>query len=91
MPDLRGGLIGCGFFARNHMHGWNELPDAQIVAVCDADAARAQAFAQDFGVPQTYTDAAQMLQTENLDFVDIVTQPASHRALVESPPRTACP
>ena len=83
MPELRGGLIGCGFFARNHIHAWNQLPDAQIVAVCDTDSARAQAFAQDFGVPRTYTDAAQMLQTESLDFVDIVTQPATHRALVE--------
>ena len=83
MPELRGGLIGCGFFARNHMHAWNALPDAQIVAVCDTDLARAQTFAQDFNVPRTYTDAAQMFQAENLDFVDIVTQPATHRALVE--------
>ena len=24
----RGCLIGCGFFARNHMHAWADLPGA---------------------------------------------------------------
>ena len=83
MKKLRGGLIGCGFFARNHMHGWNEVADAEIAAVCDSDGSRVAAFVRDFGVPRGYTDAAEMLRTERLDFVDIVTQPASHRPLVE--------
>ena len=30
MGTLRGALIGCGFFARNHMHGWKEIRDAEI-------------------------------------------------------------
>jgi len=29
----RGVLIGCGFFAENHMHGWAEIAGAEIVAV----------------------------------------------------------
>jgi predicted dehydrogenase len=83
MANLRGGLIGCGFFARNQMHGWKEVRGAQIVAVCDTDMARAEAFRRDYAVEAAYTDAARMLQEANLDFVDIVTQPGSHRALVE--------
>jgi len=83
VKNLRGGLIGCGFFARNHMHGWSEVTGADIVAVCDAEPARAESFARDFGAPQTYGDAEQMLASETLDFVDIVTQPGSHRSIVE--------
>jgi predicted dehydrogenase len=83
LKQLRGGLIGCGFFARNHINGWKTLPDVEIVAVCDADLSRAEAFAHEFGAAHTYVDAEQMLRTETLDFVDIVTQPGSHRALVE--------
>ena len=33
----RGAVIGCGFFARNHMLGWAEVDGAEIVAVCDCD------------------------------------------------------
>jgi predicted dehydrogenase len=76
-------LIGCGFFARNHMNGWRELDGVQIVAVCDTNAERAEAFARDFGVEHTYMDAERMLGEAELDFIDIVTPPTAHRALVE--------
>lgn len=80
---LGGGLIGCGFFARNHIQGWRELEGAEIAAVCDSDLNRVTAFAREFGVATTYTNAEEMLQKERLDFVDVVTQPGSHRTLVE--------
>lgn len=83
MNELRGGLIGCGFFARNHLHAWAEVEGASLAAVCDPDLARAEAFAVEGGVPMVYTDPAEMLRTANLDFVDIVTPPSTHRALVE--------
>ena len=39
----RVGVIGCGFFARNHLHSWKDLrPEgAELVAVCDSDGAKA--------------------------------------------------
>lgn len=80
---LQGALIGCGFFARNHLHAWRELPGAQIVALCDADPGRLAEAAKAFGIGRTYTDAARLIASERLDFVDIATTPASHRALVE--------
>lgn len=78
----RGALIGCGFFARNHMHGWSGIDGAKIVAVCDLDRARSESMARDFGVARAYADAAEMLSREAIDFVDIVTTAPSHRALV---------
>jgi predicted dehydrogenase len=80
---LRGVLIGCGFFARNHMHGWKGLEGVEIAAVCDRDPARAAAMARDFGVPRIYVDAGEMLQSERPDFADIATTVESHRPLVE--------
>lgn len=84
---LDGGLIGCGFFAQNHLNAWRDLsardPGARIVAVCDTDPAKAQAAAERFGIPRWYRDAAEMLDRERLGFVDIATTMGSHRALAE--------
>lgn len=83
MQTLKAGLIGCGFFADNHLHAWREVNGAVVAAVCDTDAPKARRAAEQFGIPAHYTDLAEMIEQEKLDFVDIVTQPASHRTIVE--------
>jgi predicted dehydrogenase len=81
--QVRGALIGAGFFARNHMQAWRDLEaeGARIAAVCDLDAGKAQAMAAEFGA-EAFTDPAVMLDAVRPDFVDIATTPPSHRALV---------
>lgn len=80
---LHGALIGCGFFAQNHLHAWRDIEGAKIVALCDADETRLHATGRAFGIERLYQDAAAMLRAERLDFVDIATTAASHRTLVE--------
>jgi predicted dehydrogenase len=78
---MRGGLIGCGFFARNHLAAWRDL-GVEIV-LCDRALDKAQALAREFGAPAVHSDAAEMIAQERLDFVDIATTVESHRQLVE--------
>ncbi|AWB49452.1 oxidoreductase [Gemmobacter aquarius] len=78
----RGVLIGCGFFARNHMEAWRRQDGVRIVGVCDTDPAKAAAFAAAYGC-EAGTDAGEMLGRLRPDFVDIATTVGSHRALVE--------
>jgi len=80
---LRGGIIGAGFFASNHLNAWNMVDGAEIAALCDTDADRLAAMGDAFGVAARYTDAAEMLDREGLDFVDVITTAPSHRPLVE--------
>ena len=85
MPEpVRIGLVGCGFFARNHLHSWKDLAaeGAELVAVCDIDPAKAAAAAAEFGVPHAYGDIDEMLAEERIDLIDIVTRMDTHRALV---------
>ena len=79
------GLIGCGFFSKNHLHSWKDLaPDgADLVAVCDVDPAKAKAAAEAFGVPHWYTDAERMFAERDLGLVDIVTRMDTHRQLAD--------
>jgi predicted dehydrogenase len=83
MTEFRGGLIGCGFLSINHLHGWRGVEGASIVALCDRDEGRLAIVADQFGVARRYRDAGEMLASEKLDFVDIVTTAPSHRPLVE--------
>lgn len=79
---LRGGLIGAGFFAHNHLQGWRDVEDATLVAVCDLDRAKAERAAREFDIPAVYDDAATMFEREQLDFVDIPTTMETHEELV---------
>ena len=78
------GVIGCGFYAQNHLNAWKDLQaqGAQLVAVCDLDPAKAEAAGKKFGAPW-FTDADRMLDTVAIDLLDIVTQMHSHRLLGE--------
>ena len=80
---LRATLVGCGFFAENHLNAWRDLEGVDVVAVCDIDSAKATAAASMFGAARAYTDAEEMLVNEKPDFIDIVTTLPSHRPLVE--------
>jgi predicted dehydrogenase len=83
-PATRLALIGCGFYAQNHLHAWRDLRDEGVVlaAVCDQDADRAKKAGATFGVPW-YDDAGTMLAEIRPDLVDIATQMRGHRSLVE--------
>ena len=64
MTDLRGALIGCGFFAVNQLHGWRDAKGGGLVAICDRDPARLKLVGDQFGIERRYTDAREMLATE---------------------------
>lgn len=91
MDRLRGGLVGCGFFSRNHLHAWREVKGADIVAVCDLDEEKARARAEEFGIERIFTDAEEMLRNVPLDFVDVATQAHTHLPLVELAARNGVP
>ena len=82
---MRVAIIGCGFFAQNHLNGWRDLAaeGIELVAVCDIDSRKAEAAAKTFGVSRFYTDAYALLGKEQIDFVDIVTRMESHLHMVK--------
>jgi predicted dehydrogenase len=83
MSELKGALIGCGFFAVNQMHGWADAKGASIVAICDRDPERLKIVGDQFGIERRYEDASRMFADGGFDFVDVATTVGSHRALVE--------
>ena len=82
MDRVRVALIGCGFYAQNHLQAWKDLAarGADLVAVCDRDPAKAKAAGERFGAP-FFTDAAEMFDAVKIDLVDITTRMDTHREL----------
>lgn len=85
MERTRVAVVGCGFFARNHLHAWKDLSarGVEVQAVCDVDPAKAKTAAEAFGVRRWYTDVDRMFEAETIDLADIVTRVETHQALVE--------
>jgi predicted dehydrogenase len=88
---FKGAVIGCGFFAMNQMHGWQDLDSAEIVAICDKDPERLRIVGDEFGVARRYESAEQMFADGGFDFVDIATTVQSHKPLVELAARHKVP
>jgi predicted dehydrogenase len=66
------------------MIAWQAIPEVKIVALANRTRSRAEAMGRDFGIDDShiYADYRTLLDTENLDFVDIATAPAVHREQV---------
>ena len=79
---LRVAGIGAGRRAQAHYRALQEVENAEVVAICDLDEARAREAAAPFGA-ETYADYRDMLDTEQPDAVYIITPPNLHAEQVE--------
>lgn len=79
---LRGGVVGCGYIGNLiHIPTLQALKGAEVVAVCDKKEKLALEAAKRFRVPRFYGNFSDMLEKEELDFVDICTDPIAHSSL----------
>lgn len=74
---IKVGVIGVGFFGRKHARIYNQLPEAELVAVSDINEKRAKKIGNRLNC-QYYTDYQQLLALD-LDAVDIVVPDDLHR------------
>lgn len=77
---VRVGIIGVRI-GQAHLKGYNKVPEAEVVALCDLDAAKAQQVANDTGVPDAaiFTDYRKMLEEAELDAVSVCLPNFLHR------------
>lgn len=77
-------VIGAGWWAtENHIPGLLANPDAELIALCDADMHKLAVAADAFSIEQRYTDVSSLLQHEDLDGVIVATNHASHYAVAK--------
>ncbi|QYK41117.1 MAG: Gfo/Idh/MocA family oxidoreductase [Paracoccaceae bacterium] len=74
---LRVALVGAGMIGLYHLRAWRAA-GAEVVAVCDLDAGKARARAEEFGIARVTTDAAALFKDGGFDAVDIAASVAAH-------------
>ena len=81
MPQVRLGIVGLGYWAKNYIRILSEKNDAVIAAICDCDPAKLRAWSDRLPYAQAYS-VPQELFCSNLDGVIITTPASTHYSLV---------
>ncbi len=61
-----------------HLGSYARNPDAQIVAICDVNEARARQVADKYGADKVYTDYRELLADADVDAISICTWNNTH-------------
>jgi len=80
MDKVRFGVIGTGFWGRNHARVLSELSETRLVAVCDLDQARGQSIAKRYEA-EWYSKDEDLLRRKDIDVVCVCTPTTSHAAI----------
>jgi UDP-N-acetyl-2-amino-2-deoxyglucuronate dehydrogenase len=78
---MKVGLIGCGEISHFHMDIFQRLKNVEVIAVSDILLDRVKSFANRWEVDKYYVDYHELLENEDLDFVDICTPVWTHAAI----------
>ncbi|MBO6159228.1 MAG: Gfo/Idh/MocA family oxidoreductase [Firmicutes bacterium] len=78
MSKLRFGIIGCGNIARRFTNALHQSDVAEPLACASRDAAKAEAFAKDNGIPKSYGSYQVLLDDDQIQAVYIATVHNTH-------------
>lgn len=81
--QLRGVGVGAGYFSQFHYEAWSRIPQVEIVGICDQELTKAETLANQYGVQNTSSNLEKLLDETEPDFIDVITRPDSHAAIVE--------
>lgn len=72
------GVIGGGTIAELHLNAYSHCDQAELVGMCDIDEPRAKRRAAEYGIPNIYTSAEDLLANPDIDAVSVCTRNDSH-------------
>lgn len=75
---MRVGLLGAGVISAPHALALSQIPHARLVAICDKDAAKAEALGRKWNVNSIFNSLPQMLAEAGVDVVHILLPPSAH-------------
>ena len=80
MNRINVGVLGCGFWGRNHARVLSELGSCNLIAVADINAKKARTIGEKYNV-KWYTDASRLIENKNIELISICTPTITHAKL----------
>ena len=77
-PLIKGVGIGAGYFSQFQYDSWSQMPQVKITGIHNRTRAKAEEMAEQYDIERVYDDYQEMIDTEQPDFVDIITPPETH-------------
>ncbi len=84
---IRVATVGVGYFSRFHYDAWGRMEDVDLVGLCNRTEETGRAIAEEHGIAQVFSDFEMMLESVEIDLVDIITPPPTHRPYIEQAAR----
>lgn len=72
------GIVGAGFARTTQIPGFKDCIGARVVAIASAHRANAESVADEFRIRQVCNDWRELVASDAVDLVSIVTPPATH-------------
>ena len=71
MKEVNLALIGTGVIAISHVQRYKDIPGAKVIAACDINEKKLNAFCDKYNIPNRYTDYREMLKRDDILAVDV--------------------
>lgn len=81
--DIKVAVIGTGFGQKVHIPGFQIHHRTKVEGVYHRDAAKAQAVASEFNIPQAYSSLEELFNSPDIDAVSIATPPFLHGEMAQ--------
>ena len=88
MSALRIGIVGARFAAELHATNYRPLlgPRVELAAVCSRTRGQAEDFARRHAIPRVFTDYLALVESPDVDVVDICATTDSHHEIAVAAP-----
>jgi len=77
MKNLGIGVIGTGFWGKNHIRVFSNLENVELIAVCDIDHNRVKEVADKYKL-HSYSNVEELLMRDDIDAVSLCTPTTTH-------------
>ena len=68
---IRVGVIGVGQIGKFHLHRYMQMPDVEVVAICDINEPELERVAKLHNIPNTYYWFRELLERDDIEAVDV--------------------
>ena len=71
MEKIKVAIIGVGIIGEQHLKTYAEIPEAEVVAICDINEERLNEMGDKYGIARRFTHIGKMLLEEDIQAVDV--------------------